>query len=242
MFLLRYNWAFYFLLALWENVGGIYGSMAMLWRFLVKACQKVEAIEQHILPLTTSWRHPWGNLPLARKDRRFTIRTQHRSFGPGQMQTTEKEKALKKANKQKDIEKNKTEWNKLMHRPTRLFINKKRTRVCWTWLKNNSTSFNEMSSHACSTFCRNFPAMSSVTEPRQFAFICLMQSFCRPDRTMQWEKLRQFFTDQSSKVKKKRHRNVTKMSNGRYNFVWLWGVSGTVRCLYIFCYPHSQEQ
>lgn len=54
MFLLRYNWAFYFLLALWENVGGIYGSMAMLWRFIVKACQKVEAIEQHILPLTTS--------------------------------------------------------------------------------------------------------------------------------------------------------------------------------------------
>ncbi len=41
------------LMTLGEHIGGIYGRIATLWRFLVQVCQRLEAVEQDIFLLTT---------------------------------------------------------------------------------------------------------------------------------------------------------------------------------------------
>ena len=39
-------------MALWHFVGGIYGKLAEIWRFIEKICKKVEEAEQNELRLT----------------------------------------------------------------------------------------------------------------------------------------------------------------------------------------------
>ena len=103
-------------MALWEYIGGIYGKVAMLWRFLVGVCKKLEAVEQDVLLLMTR-----DDVKIHEEVYQFNM-TMNALRGElnaihvrlGKTKTAEEEKDLREVMKRKGIKKDNAELDKVM--------------------------------------------------------------------------------------------------------------------------------